>query len=258
MAGARLTLAGAALLLWSRWRGAPRPDAREWRGAAFIGILLFCFGNGSVVWSEQRVASGLVALFVAVVPLWTAVLDWLAAARRPGPRTAVGLALGIGGAGLLAAPGEVAGGGAVDATGALVLLVGSFGWALGSVLSRRTPQPAAPPVGAAVQMLGGGVVLLLMSAAAGEPARAAVAAVSGASLAAVLYLILFGSLVAFSAYSWLLRVEPPTRVATYAYVNPAVAMLLGWAVLGEPVAARSLVAAAVIVAGVVLITSERR
>ncbi len=258
MAGVRFTIAGTLLFLWSRRRGAALPSAAEWRGGALIGALLLLFGNGALVWSEQRVASGLAALFVAVVPLWTALLEWLRHSRRPGPRTVAGLVLGLGGVALLAAPGHVAGGAAIDPVGAMALLFGSVAWSLGSVLSRGATLPPSPPMSAGVQMLGGGAGLLLLALVTGEPAALSVGAVSATSLVAFGYLIVFGSLVGFSAFAWLLRVEPATRVATYAYVNPAVAMVLGWAVLGEPLTPRSLVAAAVIVGGVILITNERR
>jgi drug/metabolite transporter (DMT)-like permease len=259
MAGARFTLAGAVLFLWARLRGSPAPKPVEWRSGALLGVLFLGVGNGGVVWAEQLVPSGLAALMVAAVPLWTAILAWLQPnGTRPSRSVVVGLALGLSGVALLAAPGNIAGGSGVDPRGATVLLVSGFAWAVASVLSGRMTLPKSASLTSAIEMLSGGALLLILGLASGELSRLHLAQASGASIFAFFYLIVFGSLVGFSAFAWLLRVEPPTRVATYAYVNPAVAVLLGWAILGEPLTIRALLAAGVIVGGVVLINRRRQ
>jgi drug/metabolite transporter (DMT)-like permease len=256
MAGARFVVAGALLYAWARATGAARPTRANWRAAAIVGGCLLLVGNGGVVWSEQRVESGIAALLVTVVPLWLVLLDWLRpGGRRPGWRVTVGLLLGFAGVTLLVRPG--ASGGAIDPLGAGVLLVASFSWAWGSLASRRLPLPRSPLLTTGMEMLAGGALLLVASLLAGEPAAFDPSAVTGRSLLALGYLVAFGSLVGFTAYIWLLRVAPPALVGTYAYVNPVVAVFLGWAFAGEPLTARTLVAAAVIVTGVAVITARR-
>jgi drug/metabolite transporter (DMT)-like permease/heme-degrading monooxygenase HmoA len=266
MAAVRFLLAGALLYGWARLRGAPRPSARAWGAAAVAGALLLLVGNGGVTWAEQRVPSGLAALLVATEPLWIVLLAWWrpGAARRgprPGRWTAAGLLLGLLGVGVLVAPGAARGGGAaggVDALAALVVLLAALAWAAGSLWSASGPGrarlPASAPLATGMQMLAGGALLALASAAAGEPAAFRPGLVAPASVAALGYLAVFGSVVAFSAYTWLLGVEPPARVATYAFVNPVVAVLLGWAVAGEALTGRVAAAGALIVGAVVLLT----
>ncbi|MFN2564559.1 MAG: EamA family transporter [Gemmatimonadaceae bacterium] len=254
MAGTRFAVAGAILYVWARLRGAPRPSPAEWRGAAITGLFLLLGGNGAVVWAEQRVASGVTALLVATVPVWMVLLDWL----RPGgvrPRAGVfaGLALGLVGLALLVGRGALGGGGA-EPLGAAVLVVGSILWATGSLYVRHNPRPSSALVTNAVQMLAGGAALLLAGTLAGELARLDLSAASTRSLLSLLYLIVAGSLIGFTAYTYLLQVSTPAKVSTYAYVNPIVAVLLGWAFAGEEITARTLVAAAVILAGVAIIT----
>ncbi len=256
MAGARFVVSGALLYVWARARGAARPTRANWRAAAIVGGCLLLVGNGGVVWSEQRVESGIAALLVTAVPLWMVLLDWLRpGGRRPGWRVTLGLLLGFAGVTLLVRPG--ASGGTIDPLGAGVLLVASFSWAWGSLASRRLPLPRSPLLTTGMEMLAGGVLLLAVSLLAGEPAAFDPSAVTTRSLLGFGYLIAFGSLVGFTAYIWLLRAAPPALVGTYAYVNPIVAVFLGWAFAGEPLTARTLVAAAVIVAGVAVITARR-
>lgn len=254
MAGIRFLLAGGLLFAWARARGVALPTARQCRDAAIIGVFLLMGGNGAVVFAEQWVASGLVSLVVATVPLWMVVLDWLwAGAARPSAGAWIGLAWGLFGVWLLAGgPGE----GALTGpalVGALVVMGGSLSWAFGSILARGAKLPPAPRMATALQMLSGGAVLMMVGGLAGEWERWAPAETSLKSILALAYLVVFGAVVAFGAYIWLLRVSTPGRVATYAYVNPVVALLLGWAFAGEPLSLRTAVAATVILSAVVIL-----
>ena len=257
MGGTRFIIAGLILCLMARQRGAAVPTRPQWRAATVTGILLLVGGNGSVIWSEQHVASGLVALLVAIVPLWMVALDWLRpGGRRPGPSVFLGLALGLIGLVLLIGPDAIAprGTSRIDVGAALVPVVGSLLWALGSIFSRYAPRPSSAQLTTGMQMLTGGVAFLLVSALAGEPRHFSFAAVTGASWLGYFYLVTFGSLLGFTAYIYLLGATTPAKAATYAYVNPVVAVILGWAVAGEPFTPRMLVAAAIILGAVAMIT----
>ncbi len=258
MAGVRFLIAGSILYVWARWRGAKHPPRAMWLSAAIVGALLMLGGNGAVVWAEQTVPSGVAALLAGTTPLWMVGLDW---ARRDGPRprgaVMAGLVMGLAGIIVLVGPVHLGGQG-VSHSGALVLLGGSLAWATGSLYSRRARLPRDQFQATGMQMLMGGVLLVTAGMAAGEGARWHVAQMSLRSMLAFGYLIVFGAIVGFTAYLWLLRVSTPERVSTYAYVNPLVAVFLGWALAGEPFTPRTLVAAAVIVGAVVLITTGRR
>lgn len=259
MAGVRFIIAGALLYAWTRRRSGRRPDRGEWKAAFVVGALLLLGGNGGVVWAEQSVPSGVAALIVAIVPCWMVLLDW---ARPGGPRPAaqvgVGLVLGLAGVALLVGPGSLAGGLGVDPAGSAVLVFASLSWAAGSIYARQTKAPVLPLQTTGMQMLAGGACLTLAGLVNGEAASVDLTAVSARSAAAFLYLIAFGSIVGYSAYVWLLRKSTPARVSTYAYVNPIVAVFLGWALADEPLTPRMLLAAAVIVAGIALITLTGR
>ena len=256
MAGTRFLIAGTLMYGWARARGATPAGGREWRAAAMLGALFLLFGNGGVVWAEQRVASGLAAVLVALLPIWTAIVEWVRpGGSRPGLVTSAGLLAGFAGVALLLAPGT--GGTAVDPLGAAVLIGASLSWAIASVLSKSLPQPGSGALASGMQMLAGGTMLTLAGLGTGEAGAVHLDAVTLRSGAALLYLIVFGSLLGFGAFTWLLRVSSPARVATYAYVNPIVAVLLGWALAGEPFGPRELAAAAVIVGGVALITTAK-
>ena len=260
MASGRFLIAGALLYAWSRTiGGAAAPDRVQWRATAVVGVLLLLGGNGLVVWSEQRIPSGVAALLVGTVPCFMVLLDWLRPnGPRPTGRVVAGLALGLLGLVWLVGPDSVMGGGRADLLGAAALVFASFSWAFGSIYSRQAPMPASPFLSTAMQMLAASVALLAVSLALGEPWRFDASAVSLVSLLGFLYLVVFGSLIAFSAYVWLLRASTPARVSTYAYVNPVVAVLLGAAFAGEALTVRMIVAAAVIVSGVALITLAPR
>jgi drug/metabolite transporter (DMT)-like permease len=255
MAGARFSVSGAMLYAWARIRGAPRPTAVEWRVAAVTGILMLCLGNGSVGWAEQRIPSALAALIVAVVPLWMVVFDWmLPGGERPTLAVIAGVVVGLAGLVVLVGPEQIDAGGPVDVVGALVLVGASMAWAFGSVYNRRGARPESATMSTGLQMLGGSVALVASGLALGEGHRASLANISAASWAGWLYLVTFGSLIGFTAYIYLLKEVSPAKASTYAYVNPVVAMLLGWAIAGESITPRTLIAAAIILGGVALIT----
>jgi drug/metabolite transporter (DMT)-like permease len=259
MAGVRFLLAGGVLYAFMRLRGQPAPERRHWKSAAVIGALLLVCGNGGVTLAERTVPSGVAALLVAMVPLWMVLLEWLRrGGTRPTGRVMAGLAVGFAGMVVLVGPSQLAGAGAVDFGGAALVLCASLAWSIGSIYARGATLPANAFVATGMEMLCGGVLLLVAGAARGELAGLNPAAFTGRSLAALAYLVVFGSLVGFSAYIWLLGVSSPARVSTYAYVNPVVAVFLGWALAGEALTARVLVAAAVIVAAVAVITTGPR
>jgi drug/metabolite transporter (DMT)-like permease len=261
----RFVVAGLLLAAWVAWRERPGwPGARAWGWAALTGALLFLGGNAGVAWAGRTVPSGVVALLAASLALWMVLIDWLRPhGRRPSGPTVAGLALGLAGVGLLVGPADLAGSEAVDPWGSAFVLGGSLAWAVGSMLTRHPAAPASPVLGSAMQMVAGGVLLCVVAALHGDFSAATAAAMApdapgaGAALAAVVYLITFGSLIGFTAYIWLMRNASPAKVATYAYVNPVVAVLLGWLLGGEGLGARTVAASAVIVAAVALITVGR-
>ncbi len=263
MAGTRHFVAGALLYPFARFRGAGKPSRANWLAAVIIGGLLLLIGNGGVSWAEQTVPSGITALLVATVSLWMVLIDWLRpGGRRPTAGVFIGLALGFVGMILLVGTGNLLGGtGAgsrVNPLGAAVLLIASLCWAAGSVFSRHLELPRNPLLGTAMQSLAGGLMLYLFGILTGEVSDFHWAQISLRSMLAVGYLAVFGSMLGFSAYTWLLRAAPPARVATYAYINPIVALILGWAIADERVTPRTLLAAAVIIAGVVLVITARQ
>lgn len=255
MAAMRHFAAGVLLYAFARLRGAPRPQAVHWRSTAIIGALLLLLGNGGVVWAEQRVSSGMASLLICSEPMWIVLFAWLRRdGRRPSPLVVAGLLVGLAGLALLVRPG-IGGGTAVDRLGVAALLIASISWAAGSLYVQRATLPSSPLLATSMQMLCGGVLLFATGALTGEPARFALSRVSTGSALAVLYLIVFGSLIGFTAYTWLLRSASPVLVSTYAYVNPVVAVFLGWALASEPVTPGMLLGAAVILGGVALIST---
>ena len=255
MAGLRFMISGLLLYGWSRWRGAARPTRQQWTATAVIGAFLLLGGNGAVVGVAHLLPSGLSALLVATIPFWMVGLDWTwRGGTRPTARVLFGLAVGFVGLGLLIGPGSLTGGGTGSLVGAAILLLGTFSWAVGSVYSRSATLPSSPLLTVGMEQIAGGLLLLLLGVVAGEPSRFDPSAVSARSALAFLYLMIFGSLIGFSSYIWLLSVSTMARVSTYAYVNPVIAVFLGWSLGGETVTARTLVAAAIIVSSVALIT----
>jgi drug/metabolite transporter (DMT)-like permease len=255
MAGARHLIAGLILYPLARIQSKEQPTKANWLSAAMMGTFLLLGGNGGVCWSEQIVPSGVAALLVASVSLWMVIIEWLRpGGTRPTRRIVIGLILGFAGLIFLVGPSKF-GSGRVNPIGATVLLLASLSWATGSVSARHLKLPRSPLLTTGMQSLVGGVLLILISVLFGRGASVRLATVSTRSLLALGYLIVFGSLLGLSAYNWLLHHASPARVATYAYVNPVVAMLLGWAIADEAITLRTLLAAAVIIVGVVLVIS---
>jgi drug/metabolite transporter (DMT)-like permease len=258
MASIRFFAAGSILYAWARVRGAAHPTLPQWKAAAVIGAFLLLGGNGAVVWAEQRVPSGLTALLVATEPLWVVLLDGLRKGGvRPDGRTIVGLIFGFFGMLLLVGPSRTAGGGPVEPLGAALLVTAALSWAAGSLYSLRARLSPSPLMNAGMQMLCGASLLLAAGSVSGEWSRFSLQRASPSSWIALLYLVIFGSLVGFTSYTWLLQAATPSHVATYAYVNPLVAVFLGWLLAGELLTVRILVAATVITTAVVIITSAQ-
>lgn len=260
MAGVRFTVAGWLLYGLVRMRGARAPTRRHWMSAAFIGTLLLGMGNGGVTWAEQVVPSGIAALVVATVPAWMVLFDWMRpGGTRPTVRVVLGLALGLAGIGLLVAAGQADFSAArIDLAGVAALLLAALSWAFGSIRSRSLDVPSSVLQLTAMQMIMGGMVLFGAGVVTGEPARVDLAAVSRDSGLALAYLIVFGAWVGYGAYTWLLRNTTPAVVSTYAYVNPGIAVFLGWLLADEPLDGWMLGAMAVTLSGVALITLPKR
>ena len=258
MGGVRFLISGALLYLWARYRGAERPTRIHWRNTAIAGAFLLLGGNGAVVWAEQSVPSGLTALLVSILPFWLVIIEWVRPPRqRPSNAVIAGLLLGFVGIIVLVGPGNIGGTGDIRPLGALVLILGSLAWAIGSFFARDANLPDSGLLTTGMEMLAGGVLLSLVGALTGEFRGIDLHAVSRASAIGLLYLIFFGSLIGFTSYIWLLDKVSPAMLGTYAYVNPVVAVLLGWAIAGERLSARTGVAAAIVICSVALITLAR-
>jgi len=254
LSAARFTLAGSILLTIAKVRGAPNATPPQFRTAAIVGSLLM-LGNALVGVAEQRIPSGVAALLVAMSPLFMVLLEWVRpGGRKPTPLVVIGLLVGLGGVFALVGPGSFSDGGRIDLIGAGTILFGCLAWSSGSIYSRHAPRPSSALMMTAIQMLAGGVFVGLIGAVRGELATFQLAAISLRSILAWGYLLIFGSLIAFTAYVYILRVSTPARVATYAYVNPVVAIILGWLIAGEGISMRMVVSAAIIITGVALIT----
>jgi drug/metabolite transporter (DMT)-like permease len=254
MASVRFIIAGSLLYLWARSRGAARPTVAHWKSTALIGLMLLMVGNGGLSWSEKLIPSGIAALIVAVSPLWFILLEWMEGGIKPTIGVALGLFLGTLGIVVLIDPANLVGGLQVDTLAAVVLLGSSICWAVGSLYSRRAVLPSSPPLANGMEMLIGGIGLLVVSAATGELNSFHAAAITTRSLLAVAYLVVFGSIIGFSSYVWLLSATTPTRASTYAYVNPVVAVFIGWLFADESIHGRVVVAGVLIVAAVAAIT----
>jgi drug/metabolite transporter (DMT)-like permease len=261
MAGVRFLFAGSVLYSVMLRRGVPAPTRIHWRSTIIIGALLLLAGNGGVTWAEQRIPSSLAALLVAIVPLWIVLLNWMRPGGvRPGGLVLLGVMVGFIGIVLLVNPIDLLSGSTktqLDPLGLIAILIASFCWAVGSLYSRRAPLPDAPLMTTGMEMIAGGSLLLIVGTFSGEWKDFHPDQISLSSVLAVIYLVVFGAIIAYSAYTWLLKETTPARASTYAYVNPVVAVFLGWALGGEVLTPRTLVAAAVIIGAVILITSHR-
>jgi drug/metabolite transporter (DMT)-like permease len=251
---------GGGLILLGLWRmrepGSAWPARGEWAAAAILGTLFFVTGHGLLAREEQYVPSGMAALCAATIPLFVPILTWIVpGGGRPSGRTTTALVAGFAGVTMLVAA-QGSGGGLAAIDAALLLLM-AFSWAAGTVATRHVPVPTSPLAAAALPLLAGGVGLAAVSLVSGEAGSFHAGDVTGKSAAGLAYLVVMGTVVTFSAYMWLLRHVAPTRVATYAFVNPAVAVVLGWAVAGEHLSAGTLLATAVIIGAVAVAVSDR-
>ncbi|HVM70195.1 MAG TPA: EamA family transporter [Anaerolineales bacterium] len=260
MAGSRFLIAGAALYVWRRLAGDPAPTPGQWLRAAGVGVLLLLGGNGLLSFAEQSVATGISSLIIGSVPLWMTTIEALRpGGARPNRLGILGLVVGFGGIALLVAP-SLIGGKSVNAplVGVIVLLFAAFFWSLGSIASRVAHLPESTLLSTGMQMLGGGAGLFLAGTFTGEWHSLLLAHITARSWGAMLYLVLFGSMIGYTAYAWLLRAAPVSLVATYAYVNPLVAILLGSLFAQETLSVHVLVSAAIIIGSVILINLSRR
>jgi drug/metabolite transporter (DMT)-like permease len=259
MAGLRHLVVG--LFFYPTFRIATRekPTLAQWRTAFITGCLLLMVGNGTVSWAEKSVPSGIAALLVATVSLWMVLVDWLRPrGLRPAPRVIAGFLLGFAGMALLVGPKHLGNSDRVDPLGACALIGASLAWAVGSIYSRHHPLPRSPLLGTGMQTLSGGTVLCLFAGATGETRHFHFADVTLRSWLALLYLIVFGSALGFSAYVYILKHSTAARVATYAFVNPVVALFLGWFLAGESLSLRTLLASFIILTAVLLVITVPR
>jgi len=258
MAGCRLLTAGLVLYPFARMTGSARPSRQEWLSAGLIGILLLTIANGGMTVALQYVPTGVAALLAGMLPLFIVVLNWLTFSKvRPTRLAMAGLLVGMVGIALLVKPGGFQATSTESWLGIAIITFGNLSWALGTLLSGRLKLPTQV-VSSAVQMLVGGGVLLVLSLVIEPVTLLSISQAPTKAIGALIYLIIFGSLIGFSSFAWLARNAPPQLLSTYAYVNPVVAMLLGWAFAGEALTSQSLISAAIIVAGVILISIGKK
>ena len=256
LAAIRFFVAGLALYGWMRLKGTPAPSRREWAGASLLGTLIFVLDYGCVFWAEQRVPSGITAVVLATIPVFITLLEIIfLRTQRLTVRLSLALIVGICGVAVLVNRSFSLGEVPVNRAGAIALLVASFTWSVGTILTRRLPLPTSKPMSAAAQMLTGGVQLFILTAVSGEFSGFQIQTVSWNAWFALVYLIIAGSIVAFTAYVWLLHYESPTKVGTYAYVNPVVAVILGYFLGGEAVGPRTLLGTLLVLVSVITITT---
>ena len=256
LAAIRFSIAGLALYAWISARGEAQPTAREWRSASLLGLIIFVFDYGLLFWSEQRVPSGVAAVMLATIPVFMALSEIIILrTQRLTVRLVLALLIGIFGVAVLMAHSLNLGGAPVDKLGALALIFASISWSIASILSRKIPLPQSKLMSSAAQMLTGGVLLTILAASLGDFHSFHPAAVSRAVWFSLLYLIVAGSIIGFTAYVWLLHHESPTKVGTYAYVNPIVAVLVGYFLGGEELTTRTILGSLCILVSVIVITT---
>jgi drug/metabolite transporter (DMT)-like permease len=262
MAGIRFSLAGGLFFIWCYLRTRNLPSLVDWKKAAIPGILMFVTGNGLLTWSELFVPSGFAALIIATIPIWMVSLHWFFSdGKRPKPIIMIGIALGLAGVVLLMGVDHQnfkslqKGGSTILYT--LILLFAAISWASGSLYTRKVKMSVDLPMTISMQILIGGLILLMIGFIIGEWSEMAVPEISLMSVTAIVYLILFGSILTYSAYVWLLRVSTPARVGTYAFFNPLVAVILGWLILDEPITLQTVFGAFLILLSILLIIQLR-
>lgn len=256
-AGVRFFIAGLILFTWAALRGASLPKMNEWRSGAYLGVGMFACNYGPLFWAEQRVASGIAAIVSALIPVWIAGFEWTRSKTRTPWPLVIGTISGLAGVTALSlTPGNVSG--RIELLPLAALLVGTLAWAVGTIWSQRLPLPDSKPMAASIQMLLGGITLTLVSFALGDLGHFSFAAVDGRVLFSMIYLILGASIIAFTAYVWLLGHDQPTRVASYAYVNPVIAVLLGWLLGGEKLSIQVILGMILVLLGVIAVLRQRR
>jgi len=263
MAGLRFTTAGLLFYSWCYWRFDKKPDINDWKKAAIPAIFMFVLGNGTLTWSEQFIPSGLAALILATLPIWMVLIDWIfAKGKRPDILTILGIALGLTGVALLTGidesilirPSEQ---GISVISGIFILVFAAISWATGSLYARYTKSSLSLQFTISMQIIVGGFVLITISLFQGEWSRIQLQNISFISLMSMGYLVFFGTLLAYSAYIWLLRVSTPAKVGTYAFFNPLIAVLLGWLLVDEPITSHTLVGASFILISLLLVNQQR-
>lgn len=258
-AAMRFVVAGLALFAWMRARGTSIPTIREWRAAAFLAILIFVFDYGLLFWAERRVPSGIAAVMLAMIPAFMAIGEIaILRTQRLTLRLGIALLLGVAGVAVLVGPSLKLGGAPVDHAGAGALIIAAVSWSIAASLTRKLPQPAAKAMSSGLQMLCGGILLFFASALLGELRGFHIRSVSREAWFALVYLIVAGSIVAYTAYVWLIHHESPTKVGTYAYVNPVVAVVIGYFFGGEPLGPRTILGTFFVLVSVVVITMAKR
>jgi drug/metabolite transporter (DMT)-like permease len=260
MAGSRFLISGVILYAWRRAAGDPPPTRRQWRSAVIVGLLLLLGGNGLVSWAEQHVASGIAALMVASIPLWMVLIDaFRAGSTKPDWKVLLGLLVGFGGLALLvSSAGGITPADRLDYPALGVLLLAALIWSYGSLYARDADMPQSSLLGTGIEMLGGAAGLFVVATIAGEWSQLDLAGISTDSALGLAYLIVFGSLVGFVSYSWLLRNAPIPLVSTYAYVNPVVAIFMGAWLANEELTPRIIISALIIIGSVVIINLSKQ
>jgi drug/metabolite transporter (DMT)-like permease len=256
LAAMRFSVAGLVLFSWVLARGERAPSLREWRSASLLGLVIFVFDYGLLFWAEQRVPSGIAAVMLATIPVFMALSEIIfLRTQQLTVRLALALLIGLGGVGVLMSRALNLGDAPIDKWGAVALIFASISWSIASVLARKLPLPSSKVMSSGAQMLTGGILLTVAAGAFGEFRNFHPGAVSREVWFALLYLIVAGSIIGFTAYVWLIHHESPTKVGTYAYVNPIVAVLVGYFLGGEALSARTILGTLFILISVVVITT---
>jgi len=258
LAAMRFFIAGLVLYIWTRVRGERSPSSREWSSAFLLAFLIFVLDYGLLFWAEQRVPSGIAAVMMATIPIFMALSEIiLLKTQRLTVRLGLALTIGIGGVAVLMSHSSGLGGAPIDRAGAVALIIASMCWSISSALTRKLPLPPSKIMSSGAQMFAGGVLLAITAAALGEFRNFRPGAISRGAWLSLLYLIVAGSIVGFTAYVWLIHHESPTKVGTYAYVNPVVAVLVGYFLGGETLGLRTILGTLFVLISVVVITTMR-